>query len=328
MLDIQALRKDTHLVVEKLKSRGFTFDAVEFLEIEKGRKLAQVGVEETKAKLNSISKRIGILKSKGEDVSELMTEVDVFSRGIKTNENGLENIQFKLNNLLLNVPNLPHESVPVGKSETDNVEVRKVGTPHTFHFAVKDHTDVGKPLGLDFDTGIKLSGARFTFMRGKIAKLHRALSQFMLDTQEKHGYEECYTPYIVNAETLRGTGQLPKFEEDLFKVPRTRLVASNKLIQAGLDDLETGNASIVRGSPNADPAFEIITDSFYLIPTSEVTLTNTVRDEIVPLEALPIKLTAHTPCFRSEAGSYGKDSKGMISSRTVLVSVTSEVGIR
>jgi len=171
--------------------------------------------------------------------------------------------------------------VPQGKSEADNVEVRKVGTPKVFDFAVKDHTDVGTPLGLDFDTGIKLSGARFTFMRGQIAKLHRALSQYMLDTQtEKHGYTECYTPYIVNAETLRGTGQLPKFEADLF--------AAKKGGQEGEGEL------------------------LYLIPTSEVTLTNTVRDEIVPLEALPIKLTAHTPCFRSEAGSYGKDTKGMI----------------
>jgi seryl-tRNA synthetase len=176
---------------------------------------------------------------------------------------------------MLNVPNLPHASVPAGKSEADNVEVRKIGTPRIFDFVVKDHTDVGTPLGLDFDTGIKLSGARFTFMRGGIAKLHRALSQFMLDTQTEHGYTECYTPYLVNAETLTGTGQLPKFEEDLFSLKHN----DSKL---------------------------------YLIPTSEVTLTNTVRDEIIPLEALPIKLTAHTPCFRSEAGSYGKDTKGMI----------------
>jgi seryl-tRNA synthetase len=182
-----------------------------------------------------------------------------------------------MQNILLNVPNLPHASVPTGKSEEDNVEVRKVGTPRTFDFPIKDHTNVGTPLGLDFDTGAKLAGARFTLMRGQIAKLHRALAQFMLDTQtEQHGYEECYTPYLVNAETLHGTGQLPKFEEDLFSVPRN-------------DD-----------------------SKLYLIPTSEVTLTNTVRDEIIALAELPIKLTAHTPCFRSEAGAYGKDTKGMI----------------
>ncbi|MFM9834713.1 MAG: serine--tRNA ligase, partial [Methylophilaceae bacterium] len=187
----------------------------------------------------------------------------------------LAEVQEQLKNLMLNLPNLPHESVPPGKDETQNVEVRKVGTPRTFDFTIKDHNDVGTPLGLDFDTGAKLSGARFTLMRGKIAKLHRAISQFMLDTQEKHGYEECYTPYLVNAETLTGTGQLPKFEADLFSMMHNDA-------------------------------------KMYLIPTSEVTLTNTVRDEIVPLESLPIKLTAHTPCFRSEAGSYGKDTKGMI----------------
>jgi seryl-tRNA synthetase len=178
--------------------------------------------------------------------------------------------------LMLNVPNLPHESVPVGQDETQNVEARRWGTPRNFDFEVKDHADVGAPLGLDFDTGAKLSGARFTLMKGQIAKLHRAIAQFMLDTQtEKHGYTECYTPYMVNRETLVGTGQLPKFEEDLFATPHN----DSKL---------------------------------YLIPTSEVTLTNTVRDEIVPLDSLPIKLTAHTPCFRSEAGSYGRDTKGMI----------------
>jgi len=178
--------------------------------------------------------------------------------------------------LMLNVPNLPHDSVPVGQDESQNVEARRWGTPRSFDFEVKDHADVGAPLGLDFDTGAKLSGARFTLMKGQIAKLHRAIAQFMLDTQtDKHGYTECYTPYMVNRETLVGTGQLPKFEEDLFATPHN----DSKL---------------------------------YLIPTSEVTLTNTVRDEIVAADSLPIKLTAHTPCFRSEAGSYGRDTKGMI----------------
>ncbi len=275
MLDIQELRKDLDGVTARLKARGFDFPATEFGKLEAERKKIQTDTEALQAKRNAASKSIGFAKSKGEDVSAIMAEVAGLGDELKASEVRLGEIQTSLQNMLLNVPNLPHSSVPQGKDETQNVEVRKVGTPRTFDFAVKDHTDVGTPLGLDFGTGIKLSGARFTFMRGKIAKLHRALSQFMLDTQEKHGYEECYTPYLVSAETLLGTGQLPKFEADLFKLPHND-------------------------------------SQLYLIPTSEVTLTNTVRDEIVPLDALPIKLTAHTPCFRSEAGSYGKDTKGMI----------------
>ncbi|HEX5539057.1 MAG TPA: serine--tRNA ligase, partial [Methylophilaceae bacterium] len=207
----------------------------------------------------------------------------------KAGEEQLAAIQAQLQQLLLNVPNLPHASVPIGKSEADNVEVRKVGTPRSFDFTIKDHTDIGAPLGLDFDTGAKLAGARFTFMRGQMAKLHRALAQFMLDVQTgQHGYAECYTPYIVNAETLRGTGQLPKFEADLFAVQK-----------GGQEGGEQG-------------AQENEREALYLIPTSEVTLTNSVRDEIVALDSLPIRLTAHTPCFRSEAGSYGRDTRGMI----------------
>jgi seryl-tRNA synthetase len=276
MLDIQALRNDLDGVVSQLKKRGFEFDSASFTALENERKTVQTRTQELQARRNNTSKQIGFAKSKGEDVSAIMAEVAGLGDQLKADEARLVELQTDLQNILLNVPNLPHESVPAGKSEADNVEVRKVGTPRTFDFEIKDHTDVGTPLGLDFDTGIKLSGARFTFMRGSIAKLHRALAQFMLDTQtEQHGYEECYTPYLVNKETLTGTGQLPKFEEDLFSL--------------------THNDS-----------------KLYLIPTSEVTLTNTVRDEIVPLESLPIKLTAHTPCFRSEAGSYGRDTKGMI----------------
>lgn len=276
MLDIQALRNDLEGVVNQLNRRGFSFDAAAFTALEQARKTVQTRTQELQAKRNNTSKQIGIAKSKGEDVSAILAEVAGLGEQLKADETRLVELQNGLQNLLLNVPNLPHESVPAGQSETDNVEVRKVGTPHSFDFEIKDHTDVGMPLGLDFDTGIKLSGARFTFMKGQIARLHRALAQFMLDTQtEQHGYTECYTPYLVNAETLVGTGQLPKFEEDLFSLRHN----DSKL---------------------------------YLIPTSEVTLTNTVRDEIVPLESLPIKLTAHTPCFRSEAGSYGKDTKGMI----------------
>lgn len=276
MLEIQQLRNDLDNVVARLAARKFVFDTATFTALEAERKVVQTRTQDLQAKRNNASKQIGIAKSKGEDVAAIMAEVVGLGEQLKADELRLTEIQTELQNFLLNVPNLPHESVPVGKDETDNVEVRKVGTPRTFDFEIKDHTDVGTPLGLDFDTGAKLSGARFTLMRGQIAKLHRAIAQFMLDTQtEQHGYTECYTPYMVNAETLIGTGQLPKFEEDLFSLAHN----DSKL---------------------------------YLIPTSEVTLTNTVRDEIVPAEALPIKLTAHTPCFRSEAGSYGKDTKGMI----------------
>lgn len=282
MLDIQELRKDIDQVVAQLAKRKFVFDAATFSALEAERKTVQTRTQDLQAKRNNSSKQIGMAKAKGEDVSAIMAEVAGLGEQLKADETRLAEIQTELQNILLNVPNLPHSSVPVGQSEADNVEVRRVGTPRDFKqeygadFAIKDHTDVGAPLGLDFDTGAKLSGARFTLMRGQIAKMHRALAQFMLDTQtEQHGYEECYTPYMVNAETLIGTGQLPKFEEDLFSLAHN----DSKL---------------------------------YLIPTSEVTLTNTVRDDIVPLESLPIKLTAHTPCFRSEAGSYGKDTKGMI----------------
>ena len=281
MLDIQSLRNDLDGVVSQLIKRGFEFDSTAFSALEQERKIVQTRTQELQAKRNNASKLIGIAKAKGEDTSAIMAEVVGLGEQLKADEERFAILQWELQKLLLDVPNLPHESVPVGESEADNIEVRKVGVPRIFDFEIKDHTDVGAPLGLDFDTGAKLSGARFTLMRGQVARLHRALAQFMLDTQtEQHGYTECYTPYIVNAETLRGTGQLPKFEADLF--------AAKKGGQEG----------------ESEP--------LYLIPTSEVTLTNTVRDEIVALEALPIKLTAHTPCFRSEAGSYGKDTKGMI----------------
>lgn len=276
MLDIQQLRNDLDNVVVRLAARKFAFPAEEFKALEAQRKTIQTNTENLQAKRNAASKQIGIAKSKGEDASAILAEVAGLGDELKAAEAQLNDIQANMQALMLNVPNLPHESVPVGQDETQNVEVRRWGTPRSFEFEVKDHADVGAPLGMDFDTGAKLSGARFTLMKGQIAKLHRAIAQFMLDTQtDKHGYTECYTPYMVNRETLVGTGQLPKFEEDLFATPHN----DSKL---------------------------------YLIPTSEVTLTNTVRDEIVPLDTLPIKLTAHTPCFRSEAGSYGRDTKGMI----------------
>lgn len=276
MLEIQQLRNELDTVVTRLAARKFVFPVEVFKALEAQRKTIQTNTENLQAKRNAASRQIGIAKSKGEDASAILAEVAGLGDELKAAEAQLNDIQANMLALMQNVPNLPHESVPVGQDESQNVEVRRWGTPRQFDFAVKDHADVGAPLGLDFDTGAKLSGARFTFMQGQIAKLHRAIAQFMLDTQtEKHGYTECYTPYMVNRETLVGTGQLPKFEEDLFAVPHND-------------------------------------STLYLIPTSEVTLTNTVRDEIVPLDRLPIKLTAHTPCFRSEAGSYGRDTKGMI----------------
>ncbi|MHB1246638.1 MAG: serine--tRNA ligase [Sulfuriferula sp.] len=277
MLDIQLLRNDLDGVTQRLAARGYTLDSVEFQRLEGERKQLQTRTQELQAKRNASSKQIGMAKAKGEDVSAIMAEVANLGTELKTAESALEALQIPLNTLLMTIPNLPHESVPTGKSETDNVEVSRFGTPRVFDFEVKDHVDVGTALGLDFETASKLAGARFSLLRGGLARLHRALAQFMLDTHSaQHGYTEMYVPYLVNADSMRGTGQLPKFEEDLFHVPRS--------------DAE----------------------QLYLIPTAEVPLTNIVRDEIVPREQLPLKFVAHTPCFRSEAGSYGRDTRGMI----------------
>ena len=281
MNDIQQLRKDIATVAARLATRHFVLDVDTFNSLEGERKQIQTRTEELQGKRNSLSKQIGMLKGKGEDAAAQMAEVNSIADELKASATRLEELQTRLSDFMMAVPNLPHESTPLGEDETGNVEVRKVGTPRQFDFAVKDHTDVGAPLGLDFETAAKLSGSRFSVMKGGIARLHRALAQFMLDTHTGlHGYTECYTPYIVNADSLRGTSQLPKFEADLFAVKKGG--------QEG-----TGEA-------------------LYLIPTSEVSLTNFVRDEIVPLESLPLKLTAHTPCFRSEAGSAGRDTRGMI----------------
>ncbi|OGB13727.1 MAG: serine--tRNA ligase, partial [Burkholderiales bacterium RIFCSPLOWO2_02_FULL_67_64] len=242
---------------------------------------------ELQSQRNSLSKQIGMLKGKGQhaEADAVMAQVGAMKAELESSAARLEVIQAELQNLLLAVPNLPHESVPVGTGEEGNVEVRRWGTPKAFDFEVRDHVDIGEKLGLDFDTGVKLAGSRFTFMRGPIARLHRALAQFMLDVQtQEHGYTECYTPYIVNGETLRGTGQLPKFEGDLFAVKK-----------GGQEGEEMPD-----------------TQALYLIPTSEVTLTNVVRDTVLAEAELPIKMTAHTPCFRSEAGSAGRDTRGMI----------------
>jgi seryl-tRNA synthetase len=281
MIDIQLLRKDIAHVAARLATRKFILDVDAFNALEAERKTIQTHTEELQGKRNSLSKQIGALKGKGEDTSAVMAEVAGLGDDLKSNETKLSAVQAKISDFMLAIPNLPHESVAVGHDESGNVEVRKVGLPRSFDFTVRDHVDVGAALGLDFDTAAKISGSRFTLMKGGLARLHRALAQFMLDTHtEQHGYTECYTPYIVNADSLRGTSQLPKFEEDLFAVKKGG---------------QEGNG-----------------ETLYLIPTSEVSLTNIVRDEILVLDALPIKMTAHTPCFRSEAGSYGRDTRGMI----------------
>ena len=282
MLDIQLLRNDLAGVAARLAARGFELDTAAFEQLEHRRKTLQVQSEEAQAKVNTLSKQIGELMKQGKRDEAEAVKVEVAQvKALQEQLNqDLPQIQAALDDLLLRIPNLPHTSVPVGKDETENVEVRKVGTPKTFDFEVKDHVDLGAALGLDFEKAAELSGARFSLMKGKVARLHRALAQFMLDTHtQQHGYTECYTPYIVSDAALLGTGQLPKFAEDLFHV--TRGGDESKLSQ-------------------------------YLIPTAEVTLTNIVRDEIVAEKDLPLKLTAHSPCFRSEAGSHGKDTRGLI----------------
>ncbi|ACR27999.1 serine--tRNA ligase [Burkholderia glumae] len=280
MLDIQLLRKDLDGVAKRLADRGYILDVAAFSSLEAERRAIQTRTEELQARRNSLSKQIGAMKGRGEDTSAVMAEVGGIGDEMKASAAKLDEIQSAMSELMLGMPNLAHESVPVGADEAGNVEVRRWGTPRAFDFEVRDHVDVGTPLGLDFETGAKLSGARFTMLRGPIARLHRALAQFMIDTHtQQHGYTETYTPYIVNPDILRGTGQLPKFADDMFRV-------------------EKG------GGEN--------TVTQYLISTSEITLTNTVRESILDAAELPVKLTAHSPCFRSEAGAYGRDTRGMI----------------
>jgi len=278
MLDIQLLRRDAAQVAERLAARGFAFDTARFDALEAERKAVQTRTQEAQAKRNALSKQIGMLKGKGEDTTAVMAEVAGLGDELKALETRLGELQAELNDFLMGVPNLPHESVAPGKDETANVEVSRWGTPRAFDFKVRDHVDLGEGLAqLDFAAAVKITGSRFSVMKGGLARLHRALAQFMLDVHTaEHGYTEVYVPYLVNADSMRGTGQLPKFEEDLFHVPRTDA------------------------------------DRLYLIPTAEVPVTNLLRDEIVAAEALPLKFVAHTPCFRSEAGSYGRDTRGMI----------------
>ncbi|WP_028450856.1 MULTISPECIES: serine--tRNA ligase [Chitinibacter] len=276
MLDIQLLRNDLDAVAQRLKTRKYDLDTAAFAALEAERKTLQTTTQDLQAKRNSVSKSIGQAKARGEDVAPIMAEVENLKAELAASETALSELQGKMEALLAGIPNLPLESVPVGKDESENKEILRWGTPRQFDFEVKDHVDLGAPLGLDFETGAKLSGARFTVLKSHIAKLHRALAQFMLNTHSnEHGYEEVYTPYLVNAASMHGTGQLPKFEEDLFKVPHND-------------------------------------DSLYLIPTAEVSVTNFVRDTLLKADELPLKFTAHTPCFRSEAGSYGRDVRGMI----------------
>jgi len=291
MLDINLLRKDLAAVVARLETRRSPqpfLDVVRFQELEAQRKTIQTRTEELQAQRNALSKQIGTLKAKGEDASAVMAQVAVIPNALKASADQLESIQAELQALLMQLPNLPQADVPVGADESGNVEVRRWGTPRTFDFPVKDHVDLGGPLGLDFDTGAKLSGSRFSFLKGPVARLHRALAQFMLDLHTRqHGYTECYTPYIVNREVLEGTGQLPKFRNDMFWVYR-------------------GAEGEGGGYGDEAPLEQ------YLISTSEISLTNSVREQILDAAQLPIKLTAHSPCFRSEAGSGGRDIRGMI----------------
>jgi seryl-tRNA synthetase len=303
MLDINLLRKDLPSAIARLETRKSPqafLDVAAFQALEAERKALQIRTEELQSQRNTLSKQIGQLKAKGEDASAVMAQVTASKTELESSSSRLEQIQLEMQALLLAVPNLPHDSVPQGAGEAGNVEVRKWspveglgGSPPALTFEVKDHVDVGQPLGLDFALGSKLTGSRFTVMKGPLARLHRALGQFMLDVQTaEHGYTECYVPYIVNGDSLRGTGQLPKFEEDLF--------AAKKGGQEGKTEGEGEGESTA------------LSVSLYLIPTSEVPLTNFLRDEIVAEADLPIQLTAHTPCFRSEAGSYGRDTRGMI----------------
>jgi seryl-tRNA synthetase len=283
MLDINLLRRDLPGVIARLETRKSPqpyLDVGRFQALEAERKTLQTRTEELQSRRNSLSRQIGQAKAKGQDTSAAMAEVAGIADELKASAERLDRIQADLHEMLMGVANVPHDSVPVGEDESANVEVRRWGTPRAFDFTPKDHVDLGAPLGLDLDTGARLSGSRFTFMRGPVARLHRALAQFMLDLHtQQHGYTECYTPYIVNREILEGTGQLPKFRDDMFWVLR------------GGDETHGEQ---------------------YLISTSEISLTNTVREQLLPESALPIRMTAHSPCFRSEAGSAGRDTRGMI----------------
>ncbi len=288
MIDIQLLRKDLDSIAARLAERKFMLDKDTFVSLESDRKQVQSRSEELQAKRNQLAKAVGMKKGKGEDASAEIAESTAVNQELQALTEKLTVVQAQLNDFLLNIPNIPHESVPTGKDESANQEVLRWGNIPTFDFPVKDHVDLATPLGLDFDSAVKLTGSRFAVMHGQIARLHRALAQFMLDNHIQVGYHEVAVPFIVNADSMKGTGQLPKFEADLFKVPR----------KVGGDD--------------QDESVEAAYENFYLIPTAEVPVTNLMRDTITPADQLPKKFVAHTPCFRSEAGSYGRDTRGMI----------------
>jgi seryl-tRNA synthetase len=293
MIDQQLLRKDLAEVAKKLATRKFNLDTEKFSTLENERKLLQSRTEELQAQRNQIAKAIGMKKGKGEDASAELAQSGAINEELAQSAKRLEVLQAELQDFVMGIPNIPHESVPVGRDETENQEIKKWGTQPSFSFPVKDHVDLGALHGIDFESAAKISGSRFVVLKGSIAKLHRALAQLMLDMHtERHGYQEINVPLMVNAASMRGTGQLPKFEEDLFKVPRKMGGQED-----GQEPGQEGEARI---------------ENFYLIPTAEVPVTNMVRDTIVPAEQLPQKFVAHTPCFRSEAGSYGRDVRGMI----------------
>jgi seryl-tRNA synthetase len=275
MLDLQTLRTDLAATAQRLSERGYTLDVAAFAALEQERKTIQTETQDLQARRNQLSKQVGQAKAKGEDAADLMAQVSAQADQLKALEQKLTDVQSRLNEFLQTIPNVPHASVPVGQSADDNPEVRRVGTPRTFDFPVKDHVDIGAGLGLlDFDAAVKIAGARFSVMKGPLARLHRALAQFMLDVHTaEHGYTEVYVPYMVNAASANGVSSLAKFKDDLFKIEGRDL---------------------------------------YLIPTAEYPVTNLVREEILPGAQLPLKFVCHSPCFRSEAGSYGKDTRGMI----------------
>jgi seryl-tRNA synthetase len=287
MIDPQLLRKDITAVAARLATRKFILPVEQFNALEAERKQLQSRTEELQAKRNQLSKTVGMKKAKGEDAAAEMAEAIQVNSDMEAGANRLAVLQTEIADFVEGIPNLPDESVPVGKDEKDNLEIKQWGTIPTFAFTVKDHVDLGALLGLDFESAARISGSRFVVLKGQLAKLHRALAQFMLDVHTgQHAYEELYVPFMVNAASMRGTGQLPKFEADLFKVPR----------------------KMGEGEEDGEERIE----NFYLIPTAEVPVTNLVRDTITAAEALPLKYVAHTPCFRSEAGSYGRDVRGMI----------------
>lgn len=304
MLDIALLRKQPELVAERLAKRAFPLDLDQFQRLESSRRSLQVETEHLQSQRNALSKQIGQRKAKGEDVSELMEQVAFIGASLDALSKRNDHAQEALSEWLSHIPNPPHESVPDGRDSDHNLEVRRWGTPRSFDFEVKDHVAIGETIGLDFETATHLTGSRFVLMRGVIARLHRAIASLMLDTHTlEHGYQECYTPYIVNGQTLFGTGQLPKFEEDLFEINRGLSTTASSTHDVSTTDQKHQH------EPLHGPALR---DRWFLIPTSEVSLTNLVADKIVDAASLPIRLTAHTPCFRSEAGSHGRDTRGMI----------------